>query len=57
LDLRLSHRRPDPCLLRVWMEVVSTAISALGFTLDLVVQRVLTRMRKRSATRSGGASA
>jgi hypothetical protein len=39
------------------MEAFSAAIPPLGFALDLIVQRVLTRMRKRSAARGGGASA
>jgi hypothetical protein len=37
------------------MEVASTAISLLGFVLDLMLHRVLTHMCKRSAVRSGGA--
>jgi hypothetical protein len=36
------------------MEATSAAISPLGFVLDLMLQRVLTRMCKRSAMRSGG---
>jgi hypothetical protein len=38
------------------MEAASAAISPLGFAMDLMLHRVLTRMRKRSAARSGGAS-
>jgi hypothetical protein len=38
------------------MKVASTAMSPLGFVLDLMLHRVLTRMRKRSAAWSGGAS-
>jgi hypothetical protein len=38
------------------MEVASAAITPLVFVLDLMLHRVLTRMRKRSAARSGGAS-
>jgi hypothetical protein len=38
------------------MEAASTAISPLGFGLDLMLHKVLTRMRKRSATWGGGAS-
>jgi hypothetical protein len=39
------------------MEAASAAISPLGFAMDLMVQRVLTRMRKKSAMRGGSASA
>jgi hypothetical protein len=39
------------------MEVASAAISPLGFVLDLMLHRVLTRMRKRTAVRDGGVSA
>jgi hypothetical protein len=39
-----------------WMEATSAAISPLGFVLDLMLQRVLTCMRKRSTVQSGGAS-
>jgi hypothetical protein len=39
------------------MEAASAAISSLGFVLDLMLHRVLMRMRKKSVTRSGGASA
>jgi hypothetical protein len=38
------------------MEAASAAISPLWFVLDLMLQRVLTRMRKRSAAQSGGTS-
>jgi hypothetical protein len=38
------------------MEAASAAISPLGFVLDLMLHRILTRMRKRSAARSAGAS-
>jgi hypothetical protein len=37
------------------MQAASAAISPLGFVLDLILQRVLTRMCERSAVRSGGA--
>jgi hypothetical protein len=38
------------------MEAASATISPLGFALDLMLQRVLTHMRKRSTMRGGGAS-
>jgi hypothetical protein len=38
------------------MQAASADISALGFELDLMWHRVLTRMRRRSTTRSVGAS-
>jgi hypothetical protein len=38
------------------MEAASASILPLGFVLDLMLQRVLTCMRKRSAVQSGGAS-
>jgi hypothetical protein len=37
------------------MEVPSAAISPLGLVLDLIWHKVFTRMRRRSAARSGGA--
>jgi hypothetical protein len=38
------------------MQVTSAAILLLGFAVDLMWQRVLTRMRWRCTARSGGAS-
>jgi hypothetical protein len=38
------------------MQAASAAISPLGLELDLIWHKVLTRMRERSTTRSGGAS-
>jgi hypothetical protein len=38
------------------MEAVSAAIPPLGSGLDLIVQRILTHMRKRSTTRGDDAS-
>jgi hypothetical protein len=38
------------------MQAASTAISPLGFELDLMLHKILTRMRKRSTVWSGGAS-
>jgi hypothetical protein len=38
------------------MEAAFAAISPLGFAMDLMVQRVLTRMRKKSVMWGGGAS-
>jgi hypothetical protein len=38
------------------MEAASTAISPLGFALDLMLHRILTRIHKTSAVRGGSAS-
>jgi hypothetical protein len=38
------------------MEAASTTISPLGLVLDLILQKVLTCMCKRSTVRSGGTS-
>jgi hypothetical protein len=57
LDLGLGHRRLDPCRRGSGMQAASTAISLLGFELDLKWHRHLMRIRWRNTARSGGASA